>query len=48
MDLIAIIALFAGITGLTFGSVAFIGLKKLIAHLKERGVIDEKYPDPGA
>ena len=48
MDLVAIIGLFAGIMGLTFGFVALIGLKKLIAHLKERGVIDEKYPDPGA
>lgn len=48
MDSLAIIGLFAGIMGLNFGVIAFIGLKKLIAHLKERGVIDEKYPDAGA
>lgn len=48
MDVVAIIGLFAGAMGLTAGVGATIGLKKLIAHLKERGVIDKKYPYDGS
>ena len=43
MDIIAIISLFAGVMGLTYGLISVFTIKKLVAHLKEQGVIDKNF-----
>ena len=50
MNLFNALSLFGfslAILGVTAGLGASFALRKLIAHLKERGVIDDKYPDGG-
>ena len=41
--LVDIIALFAGIMGLSFGLANTFAYRKLICHLKDTNVIDENY-----
>ncbi len=43
MDFLAIISLFVGTIGLTYGVGSAVRIGKLVAHLKDQGVIDKDY-----